>query len=62
MEVHLFNRLGQISALCLPFECANSTVGGTIDRSVSGGEGVSVIERAGPSAVVMQGGGGCVGQ
>ena len=48
MKIYLFNRLGQFSALCLPFERVDSTVGGTIDRSVSGSEGVLVAERAGP--------------
>jgi hypothetical protein len=48
MEIHLFNRLGQFSTLRLPFERVDSTVGGTIDRSVSGSEGVPVAERAGP--------------
>ena len=43
MEIHLFNRLGQFSALRLPFERMD-----TIDRSVSGSEGVPVAERAGP--------------
>ena len=38
MEIHLFNRLGQFSALRLPFERVESTVGGTIDRSMSGSE------------------------
>ena len=48
MEFHLFNRLGQFSASRLPFERVDSTVGGTIDSSVSGSKGVPVAERAGP--------------
>jgi hypothetical protein len=39
VEVHLFHRLGPLFTLCLPFECMDSAVGGTIDRSMSGSEG-----------------------
>jgi hypothetical protein len=42
MKVHLFDRLGQLSALRLPFERVDTAVGGTIDRSMSGNEGVPV--------------------
>ena len=48
MVVDLFDRLSQSSTLALAFGRVDSVVGGTIHRSISGGEGVPVAERGGP--------------
>ena len=65
MVVDLFDRLVSCPPLRLPFGRVDSVVGGTIHRSISGGEGVRVAERGGPKCGWDVGrwiAGGCIGQ